>query len=390
MTRRVLSVEEELALRWRGTAPTAGNNSREVAKYVATGRCPTRGLCLAAGVSTDRLLRGTRYEVPFGQSPFAIQRGRKVEEVARAHDAEPIRLRAEAEFGPYPRWQVFDVTLLYKKPNWVVGVRATRDALVQILRGAGDAPTLVFGAAFAYKLKKRIQHYEADALLVTPLGVIHVIEVKSFPKVAGQTDGKMLGEALAQSSIYVLALRALVADLGGPVASTVSNEVLVFTPENFRLRLTSTKKNVERRARYTEEALRQMPAISEYRAAVPTKFTFGEVADPVRAEEDRLKPLEAIAERVGTCFGPECLGNCGLFRFCRERQYRERKLAALGPEVTNLLPGIESWDDVIDLSEEKTAPRSANERVVANRLIRARRILEEVHGPVGTMKRKSK
>src|SRR5215216_3358958 len=119
------NVEEKLARRWRGTAPSAGNNSREVAKYIATGRCPTRGLCLAAGVSTDRLLRGTRYEVPFGQSPFAIQRGRKVEEVARAKDAEAIRMRAEAEFGSFARWNVLDVTQLYKKPDWSTGVRAT-------------------------------------------------------------------------------------------------------------------------------------------------------------------------------------------------------------------------------------------------------------------------
>lgn len=384
------NVEEKLARHWRGTAPSAGNNSREVAKYIATGRCPTRGLCLAAGVSTDRLLRGTRYEVPFGQSPFAIQRGRKVEEVARANDAEAIRLRAEAEFGSFARWRVLDVTQLYRKPDWSTGVRATKEAIAQILRGAEDAPTLIFGAAFAYKLKERVQHYEADALLVHPSGALHVVEIKSFPKVAGQADGEKLGAALAQSSIYVLALRKLVIELGGVPEARVSNEILIFTPENFRLRLTSTKKNVERRARYTDETLRQMPAINEYRAAVPAAFTFGTVADADSCEADRIEPLETIASCVGTTFGSECKGNCGLFRFCRERHYRDRRLEVLGAEVTNLLPGVESWDAVIKLSEGRTGTQTASEQIIAERLSRARLILDEAQEAKQILRRQTR
>lgn len=378
------TVEEDMAIAWRGGAPTAGNNSREVAKYVATGRCPTRGLCLAAGVSTDRLLRGTRYEVPFGQSPFAIQRGRKVEEVARAKDAEAIRLRAGAEFGPFARWRVLDVTALYMKPNWEVGVRATSEAVRLLLARDDSAPTLIFGAAFAYELKRRTQHYEADALLVTPRGVIHVVEIKSFPKVAGQADGKMLGEAVAQASIYLLALRELVSRLGGDPSQRVSDEVLVFTPENFRLRLTSTKKNVARRARYTKEALRALPSVSEFESDIPRGFTFGEVADRGREDSERVAPLERVACVVGTTFGPECLGNCGLFRFCRERQYRDRKLAALGPEVTNLLPGVETWDEVLELSEGRCAGLPQNLRVIADRLARARRLIDEAAAPLAS------
>jgi hypothetical protein len=378
------TVEEDLAIAWRGGAPTAGNNSREVAKYVATGQCPTRGLCLAAGVSTDRLLRGTRYEVPFGQSPFAIQRGRKVEEVARAKDAEAIRLRAEAEFGSFPRWGVVDISTFYKKPNWDVGVLSTYEVVAQVLAEDASAPSLIFGAAFAYELKRRKQHYEADVLLVTPRGVIHVVEIKSFPKVAGQADGKMLGEAVAQASIYLLALRELVSRLGGDPSQRVSDEVLVFTPENFRLRLTSTKKNVARRARYTEEALRLMPSVSEFERDVPRGFTFGEVADCGREESERVAPLERVACVVGTTFGPECLGNCGLFRFCRERQYRDRKLAALGPEVTNLLPGVETWDEALELSEGRDAGLPPNLRVIADRLARARRLIDEAAAPVAS------
>jgi hypothetical protein len=260
----------------------------------------------------------------------------------------------------------------------------------QVLNGAADAPTLIFGAAFAYQLKKRVQHYEADALLVNPSGVMHVVEIKSFPKVAGQADGEKLGAALAQSSIYLLALRELVNELGGAPETTVSNEVLIFTPENFRLRLTSTRKNVERRARYTNEALRQMPSINEYSAAVPREFTFGAIADGALAEADRVKPLETIAACLGTTFGSECKGNCGFFRFCRERHYRDRKLAVLGAEVTNLLPGIERWDEVIELSEGRTSSRTANQRILAERLFRARRILEEAQGATRVLRSRTK
>lgn len=140
--------------------------------------------------------------------------------------SEPTRYLkdTEAEFGGFARWRVLDVAQLYKKPDRATGVRATEEALGQVLNGAADAPTLIFGAAFAYQLKKRVQHYEADALLVNPSGVMHVVEIKSFPKVAGQADGEKLGAALAQSSIYLLALRELVNELGGAPDTAVSNE----------------------------------------------------------------------------------------------------------------------------------------------------------------------
>lgn len=368
---------------WRGNAPKATNNSRELAKYIATGRCPTRGLFLAAGVSTDRLLKGTRYEVEFGQSPFAIQRGKKVEETAEKDDAEQIRVRAEAEFGAYTHWQVLNLREVRLKAGWEEAARETRDAVERVLHKDSSAPTLILGAAFAYRLKQGIQFYEADGLLVSPSGMIYVIEIKSFAKVGNQMDADALGEALTQASIYVVALRELVNQVGGSPQSAVSDEVLIYTPKNFRLQLAATRKNVRRRSRYIGEALDSIPAPADYVDSVPPGFSFATVSNVKLEEHERMEPLMEMTDRVGTCFSPACLGNCGLFRFCRERMYLRHSLAVLGPEVTNLLPGLETWDEALEISSGSNKRLPSHMELVGERLARALQAIEDAHGPAG-------
>ena len=57
-----------------------------LAAFAQNTDCPLATLGFAAGVDFDRLLFGTRFRAPFGQSPFAIQRGLAFEKMLRDND----------------------------------------------------------------------------------------------------------------------------------------------------------------------------------------------------------------------------------------------------------------------------------------------------------------
>src|SRR5207249_2710689 len=67
-------VEQRLAA-IRGVAPRRSPNVRVLAGYAQHTNCNLATLGFAAGVNFDRLLVKTRFQMPFGQSPFAIGRG---------------------------------------------------------------------------------------------------------------------------------------------------------------------------------------------------------------------------------------------------------------------------------------------------------------------------
>src|SRR5262244_353729 len=70
----------------RGTSPLRSPTVRVLAAFAQNTDCPLATLGFAAGVDFDRLLIGTRFRAPFGQSPFAIQRGLAFEKILRDND----------------------------------------------------------------------------------------------------------------------------------------------------------------------------------------------------------------------------------------------------------------------------------------------------------------
>src|SRR5262245_4221401 len=85
----------------RGTAPPRSPTVRALAAYAGLSACPLATLGFSASVDFDRLLDGTRYKMPFGQSPFAIARGRKFEERLRA-DGYAALLALLGELAGFP------------------------------------------------------------------------------------------------------------------------------------------------------------------------------------------------------------------------------------------------------------------------------------------------
>src|SRR4051812_17277493 len=70
----------------RGGAGRRSPTVRVLADFAQHTDCNLAALAFAASVDFDRLLVGTRFQMPFGQSPFAFRRGLAFEKLLREDD----------------------------------------------------------------------------------------------------------------------------------------------------------------------------------------------------------------------------------------------------------------------------------------------------------------
>jgi hypothetical protein len=340
---------------------------RVLAAYAQNTDCALAGLAFAARVNLDRVLLGTRFQAPFGQSPFAFQRGLAFEKSLRSNDYEPTLglLRAELK-DPLAAPRIEN--LRSKHPGTREGMllrsRDTEALLDLIVKGRPAAPHLIDGAALRGSVGGLEAFFEADALAARAGGEIRVAEVKSFPKVDERVDADKLGAALDQVAIYILLTREVIARLGGDPLRWVSDLALLITPRNVGMQPTLSVKGVGPRIARAEKLLASVPRVEDVVASVPDGLSFGPVADTKAEEPRRLAALHVLADRVGTAYRPGCLATCGNARFCRERAFCSGSPSLLGTSTTRVLPGIVSLDRAEELTRG-VAPGAAEAHAAA-------------------------
>lgn len=307
----------------RGTAPERNPTVRVLAAFSDHADCPLASLGMAAGVDFDRVLAGTSAEAPFGQSPFAFQRGELFENLIRKDNYEKTAALLREEIGFPNRTKAVNVRSGFAHNRGGLAARAkkTRELLSDILGDKKRAPNLVDGAVLTRKVAGVQAYFEADAIAARVGPTLHTGEVKSFPVVDGRTDATKVGAALDQAAIYTLLSKELVVELGGD-ESLVSTEALLITPKNVGLQPALAKSDVTARMRRIERLLTSAPSADDIALEVPKNLNFGTIAAQDQAEETRLKQLDKLADRVGTTYKDSCLASCGLGRFCRGRAYR--------------------------------------------------------------------
>lgn len=367
----------------RGRASKQSTNVRALARFASNSTCQTAQLGFAARVDFDTLLLGTKFEAPFGQSPFAINRGNQFEERLRANDYEALR-------GVFLESRGQDIPFRYianvREPGFpspaVLEKRATttEKLIGEIVRRLKTAPHLIDGAVLTRTIGGQLSFFEADAVAARVSDLtICAGEIKSFPTVDGQADPDKVGAALAQVAIYVLLLRDLVERLKGD-PSMVTTEALLITPRNTGLQATMTVKDVSREVERARRILDAVPSFDEVVARTPAVLSFDEVTQGEgRTEESRIEAAHCIVETVGTTFKSTCLSSCGLARFCRDRAYRSGDPARFGGAVQRVLPGIASLDRVRELAQGGK-PRAAEAEIAAE-LVRARALLVQFAPP---------
>jgi hypothetical protein len=349
---------------------------RALAAYARHTNCPLAALGFAAGVDFDRLLRGTPYQPPFGQSPFAFARGLLFEERLRRNNHEAMLRLLEEEAGAHlerPR-----VVNLRSAGTMAERSRMTLELLGLIVRRDPAAPHLIDGAVLRGVVGGVLAYFEADAAAACPGDQVRVAEVKSFPKVDGRVDPEKLGDALDQVAVYALLARREVDRLGEDGERLVSDLALLITPRDVGLTPTLSVQSVRGRLARVEKLLASAPPAGDVAASVPAGLSFGPVGDARLPAEGRVARLHALADRVGTCYGPACLAGCGNAFFCRERAFRVGAPGLLGPGAARLLPGVGSLARAGDLS--LGAAPGPEEAPAAGLLASAGRLYDELAG----------
>lgn len=364
----------------RGGGKRVSPSVRVLAAYARHTDCPLATLGFAAGVDFDRLLAGTALASPFGQSPFAINRGLAFERRLRADGhalalqllRDPLGLPADAKAvdlrGGFPAGPA----------RMPARAAATADRLRAALAGDPAAPRLLDGAVLPAAVGGLPAHFEADLLAAPPAAPLRVGEVKSFPRVDGRVDADQLGAALDQAAVYVHLARGAVDRLGGK-PERVDDRAFVVTPHNVGLTPVVSEVNVAGRVRRVERVLAAVPAAADVAAAAPPGLTFAPVADRHADERSRLDALDAVADQIGTAYSPGCLGTCGNARFCRARAVAAQSPCALGPAAGRLLPGVLTLGRAAALTRG-AAPAPA-EAPAAELLARAGRLIDAALPP---------
>jgi hypothetical protein len=358
----------------RGSAPAQSPNVRVLAAFSGHADCRLAALGFAAGIDFDRLLAGTPYAVPFGQSPYAFQRGQAFERSLSRDGYGPLLslLRSELRFKISDA-RIANLRNAYTRDRQGLRLRAheTRTLLREIVRRTGSAPNIIDGAVLETELGGVRAHFEADSLATTAGGPVHTGEVKSFPVVDGRADPEKLAAAIDQASVYTLLARLTVAELGGDPA-IVSSHVLLITPRNVGLTPTLQVYDARSRIARVELLLSRAPDIRQLAVDLPPGLGFAPVAQSAGAPERRIEALHALADAVGTRYVRTCLADCGLARFCRSRAFSSGQPSLAGPQTVRMLPGVATLDRAVELAAG--APPSPREEPAAAQLQRAARL----------------
>jgi hypothetical protein len=381
-------VEAALA-RIRGSARLARPNVRRLAAFASVHSCPTAALAFAAGVDTDRALRGTRAEMPFGQSPFAIGRGNMFESLLRRHGhAELRRVLTEGLGVDFSTAAVENLRegYAFDRTGLLLRASVTKTRMAEISMGL-EEPVVLDGAVLRATIGGLPAFFEADEMAIGVGDSVMVGENKSWPVVDGRpTDENALGSALDQAATYVLLGRHTL-DAAGADPDRLSGEVLLVTPRNTGLTAVLHRQNVDGRVRRIERLLSAVPQVADVAASAPASIDFGAVSDATLAEDQRLESLATIADTLGRVYEPgACLTSCGFARACRECLFGAGDPALMGGTVSRALPGVIRLDRVAELSHG--APPSATEAPAAGPIARAGRLYDEAV-PVVLKKKKT-
>lgn len=369
----------------RGAAARARPNVRRLAAFAKVHNCPTATLAFAAGVDTNRVFAGTPYEMPFGQSPFAIGRGIAFEKLLRDHGHAELRRVLTEGLGVDFSLAAVDNLRQGFQPNrtgLLMRATATAGRIQEIVVGA-SAPIILDGAVLRAEVGGMTAFFEADEMAIGVEGSILVGENKSWPVIDGRpSDPDALGSALDQAATYVL-LGRWTAEQGGADPDVVSGDVVIITPRNTGLSPVLHRQNVDSRVRRVERLLAAVPFAADIAAHVPPGASFGDAADATADDQARLDAFADLADRVGTTYEPgACLSACGFARACRQCAFGAGSPSIAGSQISNVLPGVATLGRVAELS--RGAPASVAEAPAAGPIARAGRLYDEVFLPAPT------
>ena len=361
--------------RLRGRALPVNHNARTIAALAANPGCPRRALLDAAGVDKQKVAKHIGYPAPFGQSVFAITRGKAFEARVKEDGAAQLLTLLREQLD-------LDVTEVgYTNFKDVGGNESPEVRHVRTrhaLTGTDYAPRTLFDhPMLRLRVGGRHAYLEPDLITLRLDGTFHIIEVKSFPVIDGQADPTGVAAAAIQSAVYVRALRDLLTEAGVDPRK-VSDETILVAPKDFTSQPVAARLDVRKQLGVLDRQLIRMTQIENLLDVCPEELTFD--LDPDRDGTPRRDPddLDADLKQIQANYAPECLSTCELCFCCRDEA--SAQTGALGKSVRDDLGGIEYHQFVLNYARGDQAP--AENAEIAAQLRRARRLREQLLGEV--------
>ncbi|HLI39916.1 MAG TPA: hypothetical protein VKV80_21660 [Streptosporangiaceae bacterium] len=371
------SIETRLG-RIRGKLPPRHHTARTIAALTSNPGCARRAVMDAAGVDKQRLAAHAGFPAPFGQSRFALARGNAFEAQVKANGAaELLTLLREHLRLPIPEAHYDDLGEVGGNASRELRYARTRSLLARAHACGDDAGTMFDHPLLRLDVGGRAAYLEPDLLAFRLREKFHVVEIKSFPVIDGQADGEKVAAAAIQSAVYVLALRAMLAEMGiGPDA--VADETILVCPENFSNRPAAASLDVRKQLTVLRRQLSRLERIENLLELLPPDLTFdlepGEDGTPTRPPGD----LAAAIRRVEARYAPECLSTCEMCFFCRDEAHAAT--ARLGRDTLDDLGGVEHIAQVLSLARGADVTAAPEMAEAAGLLAAAARLRGECLG----------
>jgi|SRR5581483_11140849 len=363
--------------RIRGTKKPTRPSVQRLAAFANVHRCPTATVAFAAGVDTNRLFGQSPYQMPFGQSPFAIGRGLGFEGLLRAQGhAELRRVLGEGLGADFTTAGVHNLRDGYTPDlnGLKLKAKTTKGHLITIAGTGGQV--VIDGAVLRANVGGIDSYLEADEVAIGVNGQIVVGENKSWPIVDGRpTDPDAFGSALDQAATYILLTRRTL-EAAGLDPNIVSGEAILITPTNTGLTPTLHRQDVEVRVRRARRLLDQVPHVDDIAAGVGAAVTFKQVGDTTLDADRRLHAFEKATSTIGRLYDPgSCLASCGFAWACRTCAYGQGDPAIAGATIVRAAPGITNLARIADLAAGATP--NGDEALAAPTLERAGRLFDD-------------
>ncbi|MBG0830364.1 hypothetical protein HS041_21605 [Planomonospora sp. ID67723] len=356
----------------RGPVPPRAHDARAIAALAANPGCARRAVLDAAGVDKDGTARHLGFPAPFGQSQFAITRGNVFESLVKENGcAELLRLLRELLGLPIAQVGYQDVE------NVGSHLRAshTRTLIDRAARERDDSAVFYDHPLLSLEIAGHTSYLEPDVLAFQLGGRFHIVEIKSFAVIDGQAEPEKVAAAARQAAVYVLALRALMTDLGHD-PERVSHDVVLVCPENFANRPVAALVDVRRQLAVLRRQLVRMTRVDRLLEGLPPGLTFSLEPDaegtPTRSAGELAEALSQVPAR----YAPDCLSTCDLCMFCRDEARGCGSTDLLGRQVRDQLGGVSGMAEALGLAEGTVEP-AEDQQEVARLLRLANRLREE-------------
>jgi hypothetical protein len=368
--------------RFRGEFPRQPLNARRVAGALEAPGCQRRTALDAAAVNLDKLGSLISNSPRDRQSPFTITRGNQFEQQMVANGMAEIVSLARRHLGlliPEVRQHDLSASALREAYPGVNGTRMnelrerlTRQRAEEMLTDPSQAYNLIRHAMTRLDFGGEIVYLEQDVLAFAVDGRIHVVEIKSYPRIDGRADPVKASATVRQTAVYVLSLQNLMVDFGAP-PDVVSTITMIVLPENLFLRPTAVTIDIEMYVRRLRRQLALVPRAAEILDVLPVGTRLPALpAD--RADVDELTEAAAAAREALAPLPPRftdgCV-SCPLFHHCRDEAERHRSTARLGSVVAGACGSVTDIGVALALADGRRAPVDASEAAVAVTLARA-------------------